>query len=89
MVYLIRSTVSQGYERLLLALLLPAALFYLVGGVARSVAFLLGLLIALKQWLSLHLGAPAKRSQMAQRQGQVPAGRTVVRIPVDLGHLLR
>mmetsp|Transcript_30184 Transcript_30184/g.65023 ORF Transcript_30184/g.65023 Transcript_30184/m.65023 type:complete len:475 (+) Transcript_30184:3-1427(+) len=79
----------QGYERLLLALLLPAALFYLVGGVARSVAFLLGLLIALKQWLSLHLGAPAKRSQMAQRQGQVPAGRTVVRIPVDLGHLLR
>jgi len=56
---------------------------------SRSVAFIAAFIFAAKYLLQQHMGAPIKKAQHSLSFAQVPAGRTLVRIPVDLGHLLK
>jgi hypothetical protein len=55
----------------------------------RGVAFMGGVVFAVKYLLQQHMGEPAKKSPQCMQFAQVPAGRTVVTVPVDLGHLLK
>jgi hypothetical protein len=53
------------------------------------VAFMAAFIFAAKYLLQQHMGSPVKKSSHGLTFTQVPAGRTLVRIPVDLGHLLK
>lgn len=52
-------------------------------------AFIAAFIFAGKYLLQQHMGAPAKKSNHGHTFTQIPAGRTLVRVPVDLGHLLK
>ena len=56
---------------------------------SRSVAFIAAFIFAAKYLLRQHMGTPMKRSLHNLTFTQVPAGRMLVRIPVDLGQLLK
>lgn len=79
----------KGHEYVLVVFLVPVVLYYTIGGYTRSVAFMAAFIFAAKYLLQQHMGTPVKKSTHGLQFTQIPAGRTVVRIPVDLGHLLK
>ena len=55
----------------------------------RSVAFIAAFVFAAKYLMQQHMGSPVRKSTHGLSLTQLPVGRTVVRIPVDLGNLLK
>lgn len=71
----------------LLVLLLPVVLYYLVDRSRRALAFFTGLVIAVRYLFYLHLGDPYKRNSTYVHCSP-PAGKYVIRFPVELSKLL-
>lgn len=83
----------NNFQYLLIALLLPVFLFYLIGGSGRGVSFIIGIIIIIKYLLyKYHLGTPMRKSKNSNIPAPlvpIPRGRTLVRMPIDLGPILR
>jgi len=74
---------------MLMVLLAPVVLYYTIGGFTRSVVFIAAFIFSFKYLVQQHMGSPLKKNSHSLGYTHVPVGRTLVRIPVDLGHMLK
>lgn len=75
----------------LLVIFMPTLLYYVIDSEKRSLGFFIGIIFAVRYLLKVHLGDPYIRSSstLSMELGKFPSSRVNIRIPVDLGKMLR